>query len=147
MRILIADDSSQKIGVIKNFLMCYGDADYKLKSEEVTTVADFLAFINTPETQIDMLCSKIRMAKNKKRTQRNLSPLINYLVIENEVNSLYGTQLEEDLFKKWFPIAKEWHPIKNNGIKAEDITLFSSKKAWWICGRGHEWKATVYNRN
>lgn len=30
-------------------------------------------------------------------------------------------------------IAKEWHPIKNEDLKASDVTPGSAKKVWWQC--------------
>jgi hypothetical protein len=53
----------------------------------------------------------------------------------------------ENNLKFLFPkIAKEWHPTKNNNLKPQDVTKSSSKKVWWICIKGHEWKAKIYNR-
>jgi hypothetical protein len=43
-------------------------------------------------------------------------------------------------------IAKEWHPIKNGNLKPYDVTPHSNKKAWWICSKGHEWKAIINGR-
>ncbi len=44
-------------------------------------------------------------------------------------------------------LAKQWHPKKNGGLTPKDVTPNSDKKAWWICGKGHEWLATISNRN
>ena len=44
-------------------------------------------------------------------------------------------------------LAKEWHPTKNDSLTPENITLGSEKKVWWLCKKGHEWQATVVNRN
>jgi hypothetical protein len=44
-------------------------------------------------------------------------------------------------------LAKQWHPKKNGGLTPKDVTPNSDKKAWWICDRGHEWQATISNRN
>ena len=44
-------------------------------------------------------------------------------------------------------LAKEWNYDKNIGLKPSDITAGSNKKVWWICNRGHEWQANIYNRN
>jgi len=43
-------------------------------------------------------------------------------------------------------IAKEWHPTKNK-LTPFDVTCGSNKKVWWICKDGHEWEATIKNRN
>jgi DNA-directed RNA polymerase subunit RPC12/RpoP len=44
-------------------------------------------------------------------------------------------------------LAKEWHPTKNAPLTPEDVTPGSHKKAWWICGKGHEWEAQICDRN
>ena len=44
-------------------------------------------------------------------------------------------------------LAKEWNYEKNNGLTPEKVTPGSNKKVWWICVNGHEWQATIGNRN
>jgi hypothetical protein len=44
-------------------------------------------------------------------------------------------------------LAKEWHPTKNSHLTPKDVTPMSHKKVWWICEKGHEWRATVANRS
>jgi len=44
-------------------------------------------------------------------------------------------------------LAKEWHPTRNRDLNPRTVTPGSGKKVWWICSRGHEWKAPVYSRN
>ena len=44
-------------------------------------------------------------------------------------------------------LAKEWHPTKNKNLTPDDVTTGSNKKVWWLCKRGHEWKAVVYSRS
>ncbi len=44
-------------------------------------------------------------------------------------------------------LAKEWHPAKNGKLTAEDVTLWSNKKVWWKCKKGHEWQAVVSSRS
>jgi len=43
-------------------------------------------------------------------------------------------------------IAKQWHPTKNRALTPYDVSPHSGRKVWWICNRGHEWKATVNKR-
>ena len=43
-------------------------------------------------------------------------------------------------------IAKQWHPTKNEGIDPKKITSGSSQSVWWICEKGHEWKAVISSR-
>lgn len=94
----------EKIATIKKFLESYEDDKFRLKHEDMVTIEAFLVFINTPEKQIDSIVSNIKFIKSKRLTQRKLSPVINYLVIEREINSLYSKDLDEKTFKKWFPV-------------------------------------------
>lgn len=43
-------------------------------------------------------------------------------------------------------LAAEWHPAKNGKLRPEDILPASNKRYWWICKKGHEWKAIGWNR-
>jgi transposase-like protein len=43
-------------------------------------------------------------------------------------------------------IAKEWHPSKNNGLTANEVTKSHGKKVWWRCPKGHEYQAKPQNR-
>lgn len=44
-------------------------------------------------------------------------------------------------------ISKEWDYEKNYPLEPNNVTSFSSKKVWWRCSEGHEWKATIAHRN
>ena len=44
-------------------------------------------------------------------------------------------------------LSMEWHPYKNGSLKPSMITAGSDKKVWWMCSKGHEWQATVKDRN
>ena len=93
-----------KIQVIKDFLQRFKDKDFKLNATGLITIEDFLCFIGTPDAQIDTITSKIRLVKNNAKQQRQLSPIINYLVIENEINRIFREGCDDVIFKKWFPI-------------------------------------------
>ena len=45
-------------------------------------------------------------------------------------------------------IARQWHPIKNGTLTANEIAKGSDAIAWWKCNKGpdHEWQAVVYSR-
>ena len=43
-------------------------------------------------------------------------------------------------------IVKEWHPTLNKDFKATEVTYGSEKKVWWLCPKGHSYKATINNR-
>ena len=44
-------------------------------------------------------------------------------------------------------LIKEWHPTKNGELTPYDFSYASNKKVWWICSNGHEWQASINNRN
>lgn len=43
-------------------------------------------------------------------------------------------------------ISLEWNYSKNSGITPKEFTHSSSKKVWWLCSKGHEWKTAINNR-
>ncbi len=43
-------------------------------------------------------------------------------------------------------LLREWHPSRNQGIKAREVLCTHPNKLWWLCDRGHEWQATVKSR-
>lgn len=96
--------SRDKLNVIKGFLEGFPGKGFKLKAYGISAVEDFLAFINTPDKQIRDILSRIAMEKEAYTGQRTLSPVMNYLVIENEINALFRSNLDEASFRKWFPI-------------------------------------------
>ena len=51
-----------------------------------------------------------------------------------------------DLQTKEPRIAAEWHPTKNGALEPTMVTVGSTKRVWWKCPLGHEWKAIVYSR-
>ena len=44
-------------------------------------------------------------------------------------------------------LANEWNYTKNNGLIPSKVLPKSGKRVWWKCSVGHEWKATIYDRN
>jgi hypothetical protein len=40
-------------------------------------------------------------------------------------------------------LLKEWHPTRNVDLKARDVLSNYKGGVWWLCERGHEWKAGV----
>jgi DNA-directed RNA polymerase subunit RPC12/RpoP len=53
---------------------------------------------------------------------------------------------ENDLQTKFPALATQWDNSKNN-LKASEVHAFSNKYAWWICEKGHSWKAEISNRS
>ena len=59
----------------------------------------------------------------------------------------FAVKGENDLQTVNPTLAKEWHYEKNNGLTPIDVKPNSQKKVWWKCQKGHEWQATISNRN
>lgn len=43
-------------------------------------------------------------------------------------------------------VAAQWHPTKNGHKKPNEVIAGSHAKAWWFCGKGHEWEAQIKSR-
>lgn len=44
-------------------------------------------------------------------------------------------------------VALEWHPLKNDPLLPSNVLPNSHKKVWWLGKCGHEWEASIANRN
>ena len=43
-------------------------------------------------------------------------------------------------------LLNEWHHVKNRKITPSHVAPSSSKKVWWQCHNGHEWRAVIASR-
>jgi hypothetical protein len=43
-------------------------------------------------------------------------------------------------------LSKEWDPEKNGDLIPNDVRPGTDRKVWWICSKGHSWKAAIYHR-
>lgn len=43
-------------------------------------------------------------------------------------------------------IAARWHPERNGALRPEAVAPMSSRRVWWLCERGHEWRTSVSHR-
>ena len=43
-------------------------------------------------------------------------------------------------------VAAQWHPTKNAPLEPDMVLPGSTKRVWWRCTDGHEWKAVIYSR-
>ena len=50
---------------------------------------------------------------------------------------------ENDLQTTHPLIAAKWHPTKNAILSPSDVKYTSSRKVWWQCSKGHEWKSVI----
>ena len=64
------------------------------------------------------------------------------LILEN-----YYSELEHHSLADVYPeVAKEWHPTKNGKLSPKMFPPVSGKKVWWLCDKGHEYRATISER-
>ena len=59
----------------------------------------------------------------------------------------YAVKSENDLQTVNPILASEWNYEKNGNFRPENFTANSGQKVWWKCKKGHEWQATIHNRN
>ena len=43
-------------------------------------------------------------------------------------------------------VAAQWHPTKNNGLTPDRVRPQSNRTVWWLCEKGHEWRAEIKSR-
>ena len=53
---------------------------------------------------------------------------------------------ENDLQTTHPELAAQWHPEKNGVLTPQQVVSGSTRKVWWRCERGHEWKAGICRR-
>ena len=44
-------------------------------------------------------------------------------------------------------LSQEWNYVRNSEFEPSNCSAQSSKKVWWICELGHEWRAAVCDRS
>lgn len=53
---------------------------------------------------------------------------------------------ENDLASQRPDIAAQWHPEKNSTLTPDSVSVGSHRAVWWVCEKGHEWRAMVKTR-
>lgn len=53
---------------------------------------------------------------------------------------------ENDLASRFPSLAKQWHPTKNGALTPDMVAAGSTRKVWWRCEKGHEWRAVITSR-
>ena len=53
---------------------------------------------------------------------------------------------ENDLATLFPELALQWHPIKNGALSPEQVLPGSHRTVWWVCEKGHEWRASAASR-
>ena len=51
-----------------------------------------------------------------------------------------------DLKSRYPELAMEWEYCKNRVLTPETVCVNSNKKVWWICSKGHRWRAKIQSR-
>lgn len=53
---------------------------------------------------------------------------------------------KNDLATLYPQLAKEWNYEKNGKLQPQDCIVGSSRRVWWKCEKGHEWRASIAGR-
>lgn len=53
---------------------------------------------------------------------------------------------ENDLASQYSQLAAQWHPTKNGLLTPDQIPPGTTRRVWWICEKGHQWRASVASR-
>lgn len=60
--------------------------------------------------------------------------------------SVLSDKEEKSLYANYPELCKEWNYEKNK-LKPQNVLPESNKIVWWKCSKGHEWQASICNRN
>ena len=91
---------------------------------------------NSQQTENPTGASESLSTKNESLALRNIA-----------VNSDKKVKDENSLQTVNPTLAKEWNPTKNGSLTPADVTANSHNQVWWLCSKGHEWKAAISSRN
>ena len=53
---------------------------------------------------------------------------------------------ETDLATLYPDVAQEWDYEKNGELLPSQVAAKSNKSVWWVCEKGHSWRAQIHNR-
>lgn len=53
---------------------------------------------------------------------------------------------ENDLLTLYPDLARQWHPDLNGTLTPEQVLPGSHKVVWWVCEKGHQWRAQIKSR-
>lgn len=70
-------------------------------------------------------------------TERDRNAIYEQYIVEFEKNSLANIYPE---------IAKEWNTAKNGKLTPIMFSAHSNASVWWVCEKGHEWRAAINTR-
>jgi hypothetical protein len=123
---------------LKNISM--NDLSYSLKE------SDFIVLRNIFRRILEIAkLDKVLLNKIKRYLKDKI--LINQNEYEILLNMLPSPLPGQSLGETNKMLAKEWHPIKNLNLSPNDVASYAGLKVWWKCTHGHEWKATIDQRN
>ncbi|BCI83155.1 hypothetical protein MTY66_47800 [Mycolicibacterium sp. TY66] len=77
------------------------------------------------------------------RTRGSGCPRCGYRTVARKRSAPQAGESFADLFPD---AAREWHPTRNGELTPDQLRPASGVRAWWLCSRGHEWRAVVATR-
>ena len=110
----------------KNIIYCKYDSNYNYLTFVFKSLQKIFDYKYNMKIKIDV---------NIERDQNKI--LSNYKKM-NKINSLIKINPN---------LAKEWNYNKNGTLNPNYFTSKSNYKVWWVCEKGHEWRASINSRN
>ena len=98
-----------RLNAVKEFIVRVGDPEYRISEEIRTVIQDFLFFIGMDVEAAENALRMVKSVRQKASGQRELSHLVNYMAIANEIDLIYGSEPSDEVFIRWFPV---WFWVK-----------------------------------
>ena len=93
-----------RVSLAAEFSCRVGDRDFSITKNQVFAIKEFLAFIGVSDFDTENLLKLVRQKKTDAGGQRELAPMINYLAVADEINSLFAGELSDEEYVRLFPI-------------------------------------------
>lgn len=94
-----------EVQVIEAFFESYGDPAWRVRPDSRSMILDFMVFAHIDSTTVELAEKSICVKKVPKSRQRVLCPMINYLVLDNELTDVFrDPNISNEDFIQWFPL-------------------------------------------
>ena len=142
------------INILRDSTEIYSLIEYTEKENSLKNKAPEIAALWHPVRNGTLLPESVSVASSKKvwwygKCGHEWQGSVAYEVLSGKCPYCTGKRILKgfnDLASQRPEIAQQWDYRKNVEHKPENVTVGSGKSVWWICEKGHEWKAAICSR-
>lgn len=87
----------------------------------------------------------VRRARDPWYRWQDVLPLLTPNQVRHMRRQLAGQSRAHSWLAQYPQLMREWHPTRND-VQADALSHGSRRRAWWQCGKGHEWRVAICTR-